>query len=369
MDYLRGIACLLVVWVHIYIVGINDPNTVKIWVPSLADYMFGEGALSANIHGKIFYGLVLTLGLSSGSFGVAIFFVISGYVILMSVDRLSPATFIKRRFFRIVPLNALIVLMAAGVMKFASNLYGTDIGIDFRSIVGSSFAANYWIGGFSILPVLWTLEAEIFFYVFMAAAAVTLGRMGFRHLIALALICFLATFALADTASPSGAHIAVLFTHVSFMLIGSIIYRAVQTQRILAGLLSGALGLLICYACFWSLSDQAGVETVGYTFVTVVAAVTVFMPALITGMPAKIFTPLRFFGRISYPLYLVHIPIGWWVMWLMSNVGFGMYTAATGACLVAVLISWVLHVAVEQPIQDIVKGRRRSRDLPVPITS
>lgn len=359
LDYLRGIACLVVVWAHIYVVGINDPNTVRIWVPPLADYMFGEGTPSANVHGQINTWLVLTLGMSSGGWGVAIFFVISGFVILMSIDRLSAATFIKRRFMRIVPLNAIVVLLTAAAMKLLANLYGTDIGINASSIVSSSFAFNYWTSDFTILPILWTLEAEMFFYVFMAVAAASVGRLSFLHLLILCLICFFATYTLADVASPNGNHFAVLFTHVSFMLIGSIIFRAVETQRVMAGLVAAALALLICYACFWSLSAEAGVENIGYSFPYVLAALAVFMPALITGMRSRIFAPLGFFGRISYPMYLVHVPIGWWAMWMMGKAGLGMYTATTAAFAAVVFISWVLHETVEKPIQEMAKGRGR----------
>jgi hypothetical protein len=51
LDYLRAVACLLVVFGHIYLVGPNDPKTLSIWLPTVTTYIFGPDPNSENPYG------------------------------------------------------------------------------------------------------------------------------------------------------------------------------------------------------------------------------------------------------------------------------------------------------------------------------
>ena len=110
--------------------------------------------------------------LTPGSAGVDLFFVISGFVMLYSSERLfgrpwASAQFFKRRLVRIVPLywlatTALVLLVA----PFA----GT------KAVIASLLFWPYPAGGAPLLNVGWTLNIEMFFYLVFAAALLAKSR-------------------------------------------------------------------------------------------------------------------------------------------------------------------------------------------------
>ncbi|WP_276134116.1 acyltransferase family protein [Polluticoccus soli] len=126
IQLLRAIACLLVLLLHIMIFVPNPP----FWI--------------------------------GGNFGVDLFFVISGYIIASSIDRLPPhkraANFAINRFSRVVPYYWLMTLIYAGTFIAA----------------GAWFSyMNLWLSlvFYPKEPVMligWTLNHEVFFYAFIA---------------------------------------------------------------------------------------------------------------------------------------------------------------------------------------------------------
>jgi peptidoglycan/LPS O-acetylase OafA/YrhL len=102
-----------------------------------------------------------------GTFGVFVFFVISGYIItrLLVAERrrtgdISLRAFYWRRAFRILPP---LLLFLFGV--YALTLCGlTESSL--RSVILSlTFTRNYWPGGFASLGHLWSLSVEEQFYI------------------------------------------------------------------------------------------------------------------------------------------------------------------------------------------------------------
>jgi peptidoglycan/LPS O-acetylase OafA/YrhL len=94
LDYLRALAVLLVIWGHIFIVGVNNPESMAPWLPAMTANVFGPTVVFTNPHGQVDLFFLLRFGISSGHLGVALFFLISGFVILRSIDRLPPLPFL-----------------------------------------------------------------------------------------------------------------------------------------------------------------------------------------------------------------------------------------------------------------------------------
>ena len=150
IQYLRGVAALMVVWHH----GIAQ-------IAGAADYFSME----------------------FGPSGVDLFFVISGFIMVMTTSRTggNPMDFIQRRFIRVVPLYWLLTLALVAMLLVAPSL--------FRSTVltpVSVFQSLLFIPHFSpshpdkIWPILvpgWTLNYEMFFYCTFAASLVFTHRL------------------------------------------------------------------------------------------------------------------------------------------------------------------------------------------------
>lgn len=115
--------------------------------------------------------------LEYGAYGVDLFFVISGFIIVFigSTRETSASVFIRRRIERIVPLYWIFTLCTYGLTHIPG-LARTTVS-DFRHLVQSLFFVS-WLNGSETYPVLnvgWTLEYEMLFYT-VAALALALAR-------------------------------------------------------------------------------------------------------------------------------------------------------------------------------------------------
>ena len=140
IQYLRGIAAVMVVLHHILEVHPSEPH----WI-SLGEF-------------------------SLGAFGVDIFFVISGFIMWTSAKArpYGPGNFMLRRIVRVVPLYWTITLITA----FASNPTHPTISIPaVDPLLRSLFFIPQWSLEFEglIVPIVkvgWTIELEMLFYLF-----------------------------------------------------------------------------------------------------------------------------------------------------------------------------------------------------------
>lgn len=64
----------------------------------------------------------------------------------------------------------------------------------------------------------------------------------------------------------------------------------------------------------------------------------------------------EFFGDISYPLYLIHVPPAWICEWLLARQGFSVQSIVAIVFTGSVALAWLLHRCVELPAYAL--GRR-----------
>jgi exopolysaccharide production protein ExoZ len=109
----------------------------------------------------------LTANILSGSIGVDVFFVISGYIIVSSAERLpekgATRTFLINRFTRVAPYYYLLTLLYLVLSHFAMHEYHSmrDLAMSFLFLP---------TGHEPVLPEGWTLQHEIVFYGFVGVA-------------------------------------------------------------------------------------------------------------------------------------------------------------------------------------------------------
>jgi len=97
---LRGLACLIVVWQHLGHDFLAEPGLVSVVAFTRRDPTLASRAPA--IQSTIF-GWFDTVHLGPGTFGVGLFFLISGFVIPFSLERNTVGGFFTRRFFRLYP--------------------------------------------------------------------------------------------------------------------------------------------------------------------------------------------------------------------------------------------------------------------------
>ncbi len=114
----------------------------------------------------------------SGRFRVDIFFVISGCVMALAIDKLpdtseAPAIFLRRRLERIVPPYWIVTGLLAVLLLLAPTLFQT-LRFDIDHLIRSLFFLPQ--AQLPLLQIGWTLNFEIYFYLLLAFVLTTTPR-------------------------------------------------------------------------------------------------------------------------------------------------------------------------------------------------
>ena len=303
VEQLRGIAALSVAWFHL-------TNQYGDWVMSSGNY---------------------------GWLGVEAFFVISGFVIPLSLAgdwsrfgaRAVPGFFF-RRLIRIEPpylLSMLLVVVLNVLAAQFSAFQGQDQSISVGQILWHvayliPLTQYEWLQ-----PVYWTLAFEFVFYV-VVGLAIGFFVSNKKHLL---ILCFAMLLG------------AIAFNFISPLLglfcMGLLVFRkrAVLERN---GWTALAIGLTGAAMILGGAMAQAviGMWTAGIIFVT----------SWSRGVPNFAGQILNMLGKVSFSLYLLHVPVGGKIVnlgkrWLTSPVEhFALSLAALSVSLVAAAIFWRL---------------------------
>ncbi len=266
--------------------------------------------------------------------GVDLFFVLSGYLITwkLTTAKGQPnyfSRFYRNRALRILPLYYTLVISFLLVIHFfvkEKNLPPLDIYLHhWKSFF--IFTQN-WTFVFFGLPLdlslvpLWSLAVEEQFYLFWPLIILLLPRSTFRlkvfpFLLLLILVLRTSSY-LSDPLSGESAYYNTFFRMDGF-LAGSLLFQLHDARinipmrwiKWTTGLLL-AISLLCCLLIKDVIPYNPFFATAGYTVLALLFACLLHLAvqpggnALSTFLNGKF---LRFCGRISYCLYLIHVPL------------------------------------------------------------
>lgn len=108
-----------------------------------------------------------------GTFGVEVFFVLSGFVISNSIAKLSWRKFMKHRFWRIYPVFVFFTLMYFVLNSIFEVMPGR---ISYVYLINNLVFINLFLNTPALTPNAWTITYEVWFYVicfFLLTAFIT----------------------------------------------------------------------------------------------------------------------------------------------------------------------------------------------------
>ncbi len=300
-------------------------------------------------------------GAEYGRWGVDLFFVISGFIMVVTTRDVQPSWraswhFLLRRFFRVSPLYYLMTTL--GLLVALSRL------ADWRQLDVAHVLASYaywphWPQahtGRLPLPLWgigWTLNFEMYFYAVFACLLLT------RHVLPLALAWF--------TASVLAGFVwqldAVWWWQVTNPLLlsfamGMLAGRCWLSGRVPAamGPLMGWVGLLAIVSLDVCVPDKLDVHRVLFGALSTVVVLS--MAERLSVGERALAPPALWLNRLgdaSYALYLVHPLILSGMGKLLSRpawqTGPGTALAALGLTAACVASAWLLHAWCERPLQ------------------
>lgn len=237
-----------------------------------------------------------------GQFGVHIFFVISGFVIAMSIEGRSFSAFMWARFLRLYPAYWIAVASTAATLILThSHRSPSWQQIAFNMTMLQSYFSVPDVDG-----VYNTLAVELRFYLMMALISAARFRPTSSAIIAIWLACCLASYAL-----PPFFGKLVLAAWAPYFLAGMIIRNLLNREHFKIKAI-----LLICaIALEWGIvSQHAARHNAGYDAkigdaVVLAGTLSVYIFAIIPNLKRLIPT-LTTLGAMTYPLYLIHAENG-----------------------------------------------------------
>lgn len=348
LALVRAVAALMVVYDHL--VGVWLHNNEVAWRPALLLDRWVFDPLRLMMHG--------------GGLAVAMFFLVSGFVIVLVAQRETHRQFVVRRALRIFPpLWASIVLlllvygamMAAGVSPSAGTHPVEQVLAlpnPWPSIATAMTLANYLLGTPAINSVAWTLAIEVLFY---AAVALLLPLLRTRPRTALGIaFAALTLLQLGRGAHPVLFLLAVNGVYVTYLFLGSLIYFR-WAGRIGNGFF--ALGTLAFWALFLvgiaRIVAQPPLQLADYG-VSYAYAWLAFVVLLLLNDRMQLDRVTMFFSRISFSLYLNHGEIGLLVLSVLFPL-LGYTTALITTFVLVVALSAASYQWVEAPSQRLAR--------------
>ncbi|MEQ1784083.1 MAG: acyltransferase [Hyphomonadaceae bacterium] len=309
------------------------------------------------------YDAVFPPALDVGQYGVHLFFVISGRVITMTLQRSSSALdFAVKRFARLYP-----ALLVAAAITFGIMLYLGPV--EFRrtwaDLVASLTFAPETFGHDYIDSAYWSLNIEVKFYIWMALFRLVLGKQFWVGAIALTVV--------GQAAALFQPHLAEAFFLAKFMplfLLGVGAWFAIFEKR------AGIGGLMLISAVFAWLFESWRVDALGADALPMQIYIVGFagaMLALLAFAPRLRFGPLAWLGRISYSLYLLHQNLGVALIGQLKRAQAPDWLAIALTCGVFIGLATLMFYLVERPGKDLVmkayRGLKAVRGRRAPATT
>jgi len=357
IQLLRGVAAILVVFFHYFTFFWEHNSFVAetFHFPAINNFLPFV---------PVFFSTTTTgFTLNLGTFAIALFFLISGFVIPLALEKLNGRDFLINRIFRIYPVYLAELVIAVVLLFSASKIFGSSFPFSPKVVLANTLLFQDLFHFQTINTTVWTLQIELKFYI-ICALAYTFSSFKNRYL--LILISFILLFLLWSTPHVSGcsegginpcnliSSVGYQAPFLIFMLIGSGVYNLFRkywswNEFIIMTLIQT---LLFCIATYL----LSGSDTILTNLLPFALAEISFFVLFKQSKKIKYSAPLNFMAEISYPLYLVHTTTGYLIITLVYLRFQSPLLSILIALTSCIALAYVLHILIEIPGQKLGKS-------------
>ncbi len=358
--FLRGTAAIIILLWHLLIMFWSRGGVSDLWPFLTSD----KSPYSSVIH--TLANTLDRLNLNAGYIGVAIFFLITGFLAMASIQKYqTPGKFLLAKAIRLYPTY---------IVGFSITFFVIWIYTHFNNIT-FPYTAKDWVEQVTLIhgfiwrqpcidQVSWTLIADIEFFVVITVLLLLKKNCmkGFvKTGILLAIIAVLVSILLPKHLESGNfdlyynSHILMLacFT-TSYMLIGAALYEVFIGK---GELKYSVISIIILYGCFIicciAYISDARIYIGSYSIVLVVFIICMMLYK--GGYCQKLFAngAISLIARISYSLYIVHGLNGYILETVLYNAGASKILVFPIAALAAFVVAVLLNRFIERPVSKL----------------
>jgi len=283
-----------------------------------------------------------------GSYSVNFFFIISGFVIFMTVEKCrNPLEFAYKRFIRLYPTYWICLIFSAFVLYY----WGI---INTRPTL-SQFFINFTmiqrvLRSDDIDPSYWSLLPELAFY-FVIFFVFTLKILNRIYL-------WGSVWVLASLINGYfDLHfLEMFFQYTGLFVSGVLFYKMFNDDKRLLN----HIALLICYlTVVLNIYDSSAKNNFAYIPLGIIYGLFyLFLYNKLNFLDNK---PLRFLGYISYPLYLIHQGVGFTIILKLKSYGYNDYWIIFLPIVFTIFVAYIISRFIEKPIIFFAKNNIEKR--------
>ena len=320
-DYLRGLACILVILFH-YTVQYQDS------IGHLSEWPVK------------FYNM--------GRFGVIVFFVLSGYLSLMHIkDNETFLNYCFKRFVRLYPAYWAGIILTSVVTFFILPQYCRA---PWEILVNFTMLQNF-LGVVNVDGVYWTLAVELVFYGFIGFVILLKCK---KHVMKicyvwLAVISMRQYLCFGNELLLKAINVFLIAESAHIFIIGIALYHLNKGNGI-NNILNSTVLLILCilYGTY--------VKGIYEGLFLIVVSAAVYVVTVINIKPYKFLKPLKLYAQISYPAYLVHQFIGFAIIYNLEKIGLTNEIFIIIPIGVSTVLAFLIHKFVEKPVLKLSKN-------------
>jgi peptidoglycan/LPS O-acetylase OafA/YrhL len=333
LDYLRGLAALSVVIFHYtygYDNGLHHLNSNK--------YYFRYGNL-----------------------GVQLFFIISGFVIFMTLEKAkNSADFFISRFSRLYPAYWGAILISLTFVSIFKSPFNFDE-FTLKQLFLNITMLQHWFKVKDIDGAYWTLAVELTFY-FLMWILFYFNKLKHVELFALGWLFLSLLNQIFKLPYNNIIQQIFILTNAPMFVVGIVFYN-VKTKQ--------GYNFLRTFLLLFSLLIES-IIVYKSTLSVLPILILVFFYLIFILILKKDFVLrknkiLLFFGTISYSLYLIHENIGETIIYYLRKVTDVEFIYVSLPILITVCLSYLLTVFIEKPAMKWIRSRSNSRNKVVKI--